>query len=191
MALLALGSLSLEGKQRAAGYADADLDELRLEIDDLKQALHVARVDFSLLEEKTRRQEWALSQQSKNTEVSALDKRISSLEKTLEKITSDLRTINTAVSQASGQLQEFHTHLSSQDERLNEVGKLKGTLASIAKAVSDRPTADGGKTYKVKAGDSLEKIAKTHQMSVKVLRELNHLTLDKILVGQELKVSHE
>lgn len=44
----------------------------------------------------------------------------------------------------------------------------------------------GGKEYMVKPGDSLSKIAKEHGTTVKVLKEANSLTSDKIIVGQKL-----
>jgi LysM repeat protein len=45
-----------------------------------------------------------------------------------------------------------------------------------------------GRTYKVKSGDNLMKIAKTLGVSVKQLRTANNLRTDQIKVGQVLKV---
>ena len=187
-----------------SAYSNPDLDELRFEIDDLKQALHVTQVDLSLLEELHKKQEGSLAKQMKEShnassltmQVNGLEKKISQLEKTLEKISTDLRTLNTALSQATNEIHQFQTQLSAQDERLNEVNKLKGTLNSIAKAVTDRsatstPSSSSVKTYRVKAGDSLEKIARAHQTTAESIRKLNHLNHDKIIVGQELKVSND
>ena len=42
--------------------------------------------------------------------------------------------------------------------------------------------------YKVKPGDSLEKIARTHKISVEKIKKLNGLDQDLIVVGQELKI---
>ena len=50
------------------------------------------------------------------------------------------------------------------------------------------PTAEGDKTYKVKSGDTLSKIAAAHGTTVKAIRSINNLTTDKIKVGQELKL---
>jgi LysM repeat protein len=43
--------------------------------------------------------------------------------------------------------------------------------------------------YRVKAGDSLEKIAKQNQTTIKKIKELNNLTSDQIIIGQKLIIS--
>jgi len=49
-------------------------------------------------------------------------------------------------------------------------------------------TVDGVKTYKVKSGDNLMKIAKVHGVTVKQIRAANNLRTDQIKVGQTLKI---
>jgi len=49
-------------------------------------------------------------------------------------------------------------------------------------------TASTGKTYSVKSGDSLTKIAGEFGVTVKALRSENHLKTDKIVVGQKLTI---
>ncbi|MBB71531.1 MAG: lytic transglycosylase [Legionellales bacterium] len=44
-------------------------------------------------------------------------------------------------------------------------------------------------TYTVKSGDNLSKIAKRHHTTVSNLRKHNHLTSDKLKVGQKLQIS--
>lgn len=72
-------------------------------------------------------------------------------------------------------------HLQAAMRSLMDV--LQGKDGAIA--ISDTV---GGRTYRIKAGDSLEKIARIHQTTVQVLKELNHLTNDRIIVGKELKI---
>jgi len=44
------------------------------------------------------------------------------------------------------------------------------------------------KTYRVQAGDSLEKIARIHKTTIKAIKELNDLNSDRIIVGQNIKI---
>ncbi|MBI5346294.1 MAG: LysM peptidoglycan-binding domain-containing protein [Chlamydiae bacterium] len=65
---------------------------------------------------------------------------------------------------------------------MEEIAKLKGTLEMIASSIKD-PSV-----YKVKQGDSLEKIAKANNVTVDALKKYNRLENDLIVVGQELKI---
>ncbi len=54
------------------------------------------------------------------------------------------------------------------------------------KGISDAASQDTVKTYQVKSGDSLEKIAKQNGTSIKKLKEINNLINDQIIIGQKL-----
>lgn len=67
-------------------------------------------------------------------------------------------------------------------------GKAGGAApAGIAPAAA-AGGAEAGKTYKVKSGDNLMKIAKNQGVSLKQLRAANNLRTDQIKVGQTLKI---
>lgn len=186
----------LAAKSHSGLYSSPEWDEIKLEIDDLKHALHTAQVELSIQEERLKKQEGVVQKQGKDlkesSQLAVLEKRVVSLEKMLEKVIADVRSINSSLTQISTHLDQVQGHLSVQEEKLGEVGKLKTTLTSIAQAVRSpspaTPSTDS-KMYLVKAGDSLEKIARAHNISVENLRKLNHLSQDKILVGQQLRVS--
>ncbi len=162
---------------------DPSLDEIRIEIEDIKYALKTTQVDMHILDEKMRKQEVSKTQA---TSQSALETRISALEKTLEKISADLRTLNTSTHQALAKIQSLEQQTASHTKQLDNVSQLKSTLTTISKAIGQTPSSTT--TYKVKAGDSLEKIAKLHQVPVDTLKKINKLTSDKIVIGQELKL---
>ncbi len=64
------------------------------------------------------------------------------------------------------------------------------TPSAGATALTPAPVAGETtiKSYKVKSGDNLNKIAKNHGVSVKQLRAANNLRTDQIKVGQTLKI---
>ena len=53
---------------------------------------------------------------------------------------------------------------------------------------SNRPAVGSGKTYQVKRGDTLTRIARRNGISLSVLRKANSLRSDRILVGQDLQI---
>jgi LysM repeat protein len=196
-------ALPLYARPQSGFYTNPEFDELRIELDDLKHALKSVQVDLGLLDERLKKQDSPLnqvkgqvqvkeanSQALLTTQVTALEKKVSSLEKTLEKAATDLRALSTASTQILNKIQEVEQNLLSHEKRLDEVVKLKSTLTSISKAIHQAPskeTPSATKTYRVKAGDSLEKIARVHHISVETIRKFNNLTSDKIVVGQELR----
>jgi LysM repeat protein len=188
------------------GYdTSSDVDQLRLELDDVKHALHSTQVECSLLDERLRKQDSALKgikgeNQTKeasslsllSAQILSLEKKVFNFENTLTKAAGDLRTLNSLLAQALAKIQTLEANLSQHDKRLDEVSKLKGTLTSISKAIGQRPSSEAShavkRLYRVKAGDSLEKIARSHRVSVDSIRKINNLLEDKIVIGQELRI---
>ena len=192
-------SASLHARPSSGYYINPEVDELRIELDDLKHALTTTQVELNLLDERLRKQDNSkgktLSSESLlSSQITTLEKRIGNLEKTFDKVATDLRALNTSVAQTLSKIQNLEGDLTSHDKRLDEVAKLKGTLTSISKAIgqrsADEPTT-ATKSYRVKAGDSLEKIARVHHVTVDSLRKLNNLSNDKIVIGQELRLASD
>ncbi len=198
--LLLLLPCILDARPPSGYYTNPEVDELRIEMDDLKHALNTTQVELNLLDERLKKQNNTLSSvkgqtnpTSAQSQLDKLEKKVTQLEKTLEKATTDLRTLNTSINQTLSKIQTLETDLVSHDKRLEEVTKLKGTLTSISKAIGGQATTlpASTKVYKVKAGDSLEKVARNHKTTADILRKLNQLQNDRILVGQELRLPDE
>jgi LysM repeat protein len=161
---------------------DSLFEEMRSEVADLKHAHHGMEVEMRLLEERLDSRE----QETGKADVASIQHKISSLEKTIDKMSADLRSLTTYASQTSSSLAQYRDHIQELDRKLEEVTKLRSTLSQIAKAHSSSET-----TYQVKSGDSLEKIARKFHVPLESLKRENNLSSDKIVVGQELKIPHE
>ncbi len=174
------------------GNQDHLFEEMRTEIADLKHALHGTEVELKLLEEKFESREAEIvSSPSSKGDVAALQRKIAFLEKTIDKMGVDLRSLMTYANQTTSSLTQYRDHIQEIDRKLDEVGKLRSTLTQISKSHSapEAASSDASTNYRVKAGDSLEKIARKFHITIEVLKKDNHLSSDKIVVGQELIIS--
>ncbi len=197
---------ALQGKKE---YQELAVDELRIEVADIKHTLASQQMEISLLEDKLREKDQTISSLSKEfsgkkslkveqlfEEIAALEKKISQIERIQDKASSDIRQLGvhanqatTALGQYRDKLGELERDLVSNIQKIEEVAKLKNTLSSISKAVQAKPS-QGYTTYKVKTGDTLGKIAQEHRISVETLRKYNDLANDRINVGKELKIPY-
>ena len=193
--LLSLASCSshLLNSPASDSQSCALVNEVREEVSDLKHSLRSVQVSLQILEEQLQNQDLSLASiknqlhlknpkyEMVGDQLSVLEKKIFQIEKTQEKIVSDLRTLNTTSQQA---LQKAH----EVDQNLEEVTKLKTTLNSLSKAM--QPSSP--KKYKVRQGETLEKIARDYHTTVSALKKHNHLQHDRIFIGQELEIpSHD
>ncbi len=164
------------------------VEEVRIALLDVRQAFSEQKMEIQLLEEKVTKLKPATQ-----TTTSVLESRIRRLEKTLEKIESDLHQLSAHANQTTESLVEYRNQIQAIDSqckiqttRLDEIAKLKGTLNSISQAISKTTPSDH--IYTVRSGDSLEKIARKYDTSVDSLKKLNRLSNNTILIGQELKI---
>lgn len=77
-------------------------------------------------------------------------------------------------------------HLQTAMRALMDALQAKDAVSSKSQSSASNDYPAG--SYRVKAGDSLEKIARNHQTTVKAIMELNGLSHDRIGVGQLLKM---
>ncbi len=170
------------------GQGEWALEELRVEMGDVKHALNAAKVELQILEEKVNHSKEVdhISQ-----EVAILERKISQMERSQERAIADLRQLHALTSQTSQAFMEYKEKCRDLDERFEELSKLKTTLTSISKSLSQKPAAPAATAtaiYKIQPGDSLEKIARRYNTTVETLKRLNGLESDRIIVGKEIQL---
>ncbi len=128
---------------------------------------------------------------------SSQEGKISSLESTSKTLTADLKQLHQHANDTTAALNGFKQKIQELDQRLaaqnKNIENLQSAMQSVLEAfqIKSEPAASiasGSKTYKVKNGDSLEKIARAHNTTIQAIKDLNGMTSDKIVVGKSLKI---
>ena len=179
------------------------LHEVQTSLDDLRHDINCFQTELQILDGRIKYSENALAnlkqhdlekQQAKVEELTehmrSLEKKWISFEKMQKEGKGDLEELATHANETSAALMQFKNRIDeleenifSQNRRFDELAKLKGNLEGLVKSVQGSYTL-----YKVRPGDSLEKIARLHKTEVEKIRKLNNLEKDLILGGQELKI---
>ncbi len=182
------------------------LHEVQTNLDDMRHDLNCYQTELQILDGKIKNQENSLtSLKQQNLErlqnktetilkqINTLEQKLTSNEKKHTHANSDITQLSShanettaALSQYKDRMNELERAIYSQNKKLDEVAKLKTTLEAIAKSMKEN--SNDALSYKVKAGDSLEKIARSNKVSVDSLKKINNLDNDLIVVGQELKI---
>ncbi len=180
------------------------IHEVQTNLDDLRHDTNCVQTELQILEGRVKSFETALfslkqqeieKQQGRIEQLShqlqQLEKKWSSFEKKeganrdgWEQLSSHANETNMALSQFKERMEELEKEIISQNRRLESLVKIKGSLENLSKSLK----ADSPKTYKVRPGDTLEKIAKMHRVDVSSLKQINQLQSDLIVVDQELKI---
>jgi len=185
------------------------IHEMQTNMDDLRHDFNCYQTELNILDGKIKHHETALSflkqEQVEQQEVklsnlseqlTLFEKKLHGLEKSstneitnIKKLASHSSEVTSALTQYKERIIELEKEILSQNHRLEELSKIKGTLELVARNLkNERPSYSKLKNYNVKAGDSLEKISKKYDSSVQELKEINGLNDDMIVIGQELKI---
>lgn len=160
--------------------------ELQLEIADLKHQIRTFEVDMQLMEEKIDTQK-----PPEFIDCKTLQSRIQMQENTIDKLSSEIKVLKKDIQQLLEHLNKVNAQLITHEKGLKNISELKSTLADLLKKIHSFTTKTRVKSYKVQVGDSLEKIARLHHVSVVALKANNKLIKDTIFPGQELQIPHD
>jgi len=181
------------------------LHEVQTNLDDLRHDINCFQTELQILDGRIKYYENALTTfkqedlekhqvkiEQLTRELQSFEKRWSSAEKArfsdsqeLIQLSSHAKETTASLFQFKERIEELEKELAMGQRRFEELGKLKTNIEALGKAI--RKT-DSAKVYKVKPGDTLDKIAKAQHSSIEKIKKLNNLEQDLIVVGQELKI---
>lgn len=142
-----------------------------------------------------------------NTE--SLEEKLNSLDTTTKGLVADVRQFKTFSTDANNVLGQYKQRITDLEKTVSQqnqnIEHLQAAMKALmeamgvkqapqAKAIAEATTAGSDPSaiptsfYKIQPGDSLEKIAKANKTSVSIIKQLNNLTNDKIIVGKQIKV---
>lgn len=182
---------------------DLALEEMRIQLGDLRHALEAEKVEIGLLQERLQEEEALSSSLVKQHKESALTQRLTALEFKLsqiearqELIVADLKGIAQLAEKGDKVGRHLQVEMTSLQNAVLDLRSLKGTLEQVSKSLHQREEPSFKKKesrdlYLVRTGDTLQKIAKKRSTTVEQLKILNHLSSDHIVPGQELLITHE
>ncbi len=188
--------------------AELTLHEVQTNLDDLRHDVHCFQTEMQILDGKLKHHENALSglkqgyletQEARMDELYQLlrecQKKLSSFETAHQTGFKDIRQLSTHANDTSAALVQYKERICElekqillQNRKFEEIVKLHSTLEQLMASLQKEESIPQLKVYKVKAGDSLEKIAKAQKITVDYLKKFNSLEQDRIVVGQELKI---
>jgi LysM repeat protein len=162
------------------------------ELNSLQQRVENFHVILESLQEQLQDQGNSQKQQFKKDSAS-LEIKIASLENMAKSLTADIKLLQSHANETGAALQAMKQKISEGEQRIHvqngNIENLQSVIQTLMEALQVKAeVASGGKSYKVKPGDSLEKIARGHGTTVQALKNLNGMASDKIVVGKMLQI---
>lgn len=209
-ALLVAGTFLHGAPRRYEEDLSITVKETRDSLDDLRREISNHEAEIRTFEQKISTQEDIVDvlrkelkegyssqkEQIKHSQGS-YETKLTSLESASKGLSADLKQIKSHSLEMQESLRLVRDRMTQLEKttdllsrNLENLQNAMGSLTEVVKVSAGIPsvTPSDAKTYKVKAGDSLEKIARLHGTTIKMIKEINHLTKDQIVVGQTLKI---
>lgn len=195
--LFLAGCGSMSSSRGDKHQMELSLHKVRTEVEDIKHELNTYEIEHHVIEGKLIDQEQIIATLRQQVaelksgrldsfvqELQNLEKKLLQVTKKQDKIVADIRQLSshandttTALSQYKDKIAQFEKSIHGQNAQLQEISKIKEGISKLAEA-------EQKKTYTVKAGDNLEKIARDHSTTVDELKRLNKMTTDLIVIDQ-------
>lgn len=179
------------------------LHAVQTNLDDVRHDINCFQTELQILEGRIKYYENTLASLKQNDlekqqqkieqltqQLQQFEKKWATFEKSNTEAVKELKTLSAHANETTAALTQFKDRMGeleegifAQNRKFDELSKLKGTIENLARGFSG-----DYKIYKVKPGDSLEKIARAHKTAVEKIKKLNDLEQDLIVTGQQLKI---
>lgn len=198
-------------------YPDANaqaIREIRDSLEGLKHEVKNHEAEIRMFDEKlanvdpivegVRDQFGDLSKSLKDqlrSSTAANEEKITSLDTTTKGLTADVRQfkthandVTTALAQYKQKIAELEKALELQNQNIEHLQTAMKSLMDalqVKESTSSKNISDNtlpGNSYRVKSGDSLEKIARNNNTTIQAIKDLNGMTTDRIVVGKVIKL---
>ena len=183
-------------------YDDSRTQDLRCMISDVQHEVENHEAEIKTFSEKFESLQTALESlreqlnDNKKNQKQALKASSHDVDSRILNLDHLVKAMNHELKQLKTQVHEFHTDYSKhitelqkasqiQHDNIHHLQKALKTLTDFLQTTTDNPQV---KTYRVKAGDTLDKIAKANSTTIEAIKTLNKLSNDKIISGQKLLI---
>jgi LysM repeat protein len=207
--LILIGCSPLKSSpQEEKHQLELTLHEVQTNLDDLRHDINCFQTELQIIDGKIKHQDSTstmlkkqfIEKQEINISLLSekavfLEKKFKIFEETLFNISKDITQLSNhanstshALTQYRDRINELEKDIISHNKKIAEFAKIKHSLKSLTQALEKSNKTN---VYKVKSGDSLEKIAKENNISVNKIKKINNLDKDLIVIGQELEIINE
>lgn len=215
-AILLAGQLAAAPRRYQDEDASTAMREMRDSIESLRHEVNNHETEIRQIEQRAENQESTISSlrqqvmdaNQANKELvkgssSSQESKVASLEATNKGLIADITQLRThanesatVMAQSKQKIVELERLIEQQNQNIDN---LQAALRSLMEAMNttsktvgsistEASSSSSDKIYKVKNGDSLEKIARAHNTTVRAIKDLNQLSNDRINVGQTLQM---
>lgn len=184
------------------------LQETRDSLDSVRHGVENLETELQMFQERVNNQEETinsmrnqLQETTQSTKEflkgnsSIWDHKLNALETANKSLIADFTQLKTHANETAKALENFEKRIRELERQAavqsKNVDNLQTALRALTEALQVKEGfSAAGKFYRVRAGDSLEKIAKANNTTVKAIKELNHISEDndRIVVGQEIQL---
>lgn len=178
------GDESISAEERDLALLKTEVHRLNREIEWLHQQItsQQNRLDVT--------QASPLEQSYNPLRFQGLERKVCSLEAAVEAAGRDLKSLHGTAQETATMMRKLqHDGIGNLEKKVADLSKMRGDVQQLVRALDgDHPTiiAEHSPSIRVKAGDTLEKIARQQGCTVEAIRRANRLKNDKIQVGQSL-----